>query len=208
MVRFWPIFLLLTVSVMLLGGCAQRAISVSTLADREYPFPVEERGTVHVVMANSETSEPLQRDALTLELRNILGGVEHALAQRGFTIVGDESAAINMRIVTRITSGERDTYRTVPVHEHTYGTIETRRGPRRFHGTTTTSVVVPHREQYTDRLISLFASLPAGPNDESGRLIWVGRVYGPRSAIDEDVSAAVGQLLNYWGQTVTRSVRY
>lgn len=208
MVRYWSVQLLLAVAVLLIGGCAQRAVSVSTLADREYPFTAMGTETVQVVMANTETSDPIQREALDLELRNILGGVEHALAQNGFTIVGNDTAALTMRVVTRITSGERETYRTVPVHEHTHGTIETRRGPRRFHGTTTTSVVVPHREQYTDRLISLFASLPAGPNGESGRSIWVGRVYGPRSAIDEDVSAAIGQLLNYWGQTVTRSVRY
>ncbi len=196
----------------LFGGCAAREISVSTIADRTHQFPAEPLGAAYVVMVDDETGAAIDRSALSLEQRNVLVGVQEALIGRGFLLADQPSADLVWTVSTFLESGERDSYRTVPVQEHTHGTISTRDGPRRFHGTTSTSVVVPQRVEYTDRFI-VIAATPGDAVEQLDRIdedraVWIGRVRGSRAAIDEDVTTAVSKLLEYWGQTAARRVRY
>lgn len=193
----------------MLGGCATRSVVVDTLADRAHAA-TEERPAVFVVMASDDDGSLLASDALSLEERNVMTGVREAFVGYGFDVVDQLPAEVMVSVSTFTVSGERESWRTVPVHEHTHGTIDTKDGPRRFHGTTSTSVVVPQRVAYTHRHIVLVA-VPGGDDvsayDESAAF-WIGRMHGSRSVIDEDVTAAVGRLLEYWGVTATRTVRY
>lgn len=211
MTRYNAGSILAAVLMLLLGGCASRVVSVSTHADSARAFPQNQLGSVRVVMPGID-GQPEDPAAMPLQRRNVWTGVLQALAAHGFTIVSQPPADFELIVRTHVQTGERDGYKTVPVLERTYGTIDTDDGPRHFDGTTSTSVVVPQRERYVDRSISLTVieatDDPAADQSQPARTIWIGRVRGSRSVIDENVAAAVQQVLKHWGETVTQRVRY
>jgi hypothetical protein len=201
------------------AGCSQpRTLQLQTMADPEFSLPAADSALIHVAVVRIRNdgdeleATPITRERLTLPERNLLASVERGLRSAGFPVVSRSEAEYILYCSTQTVSGERQVYRRVPVHETTYATIHGRRGFRTFHGTTTSEVVVPETRTFTHRIITLTAHLPAiddddwpKPDDESA--LWMGRIIGDASDVDEVTPLAVADLLRSWGSTERRTVR-
>jgi len=204
--------------ILIAFGCeTPRTIAMNTLTDPDLELPEPADALVHmaIVRVNDENdARPtpiVERSNLSLPERNLLAHVERGARDAGFRVVSRSEAEFIFFCSSQTITGERQTYRRVPVYETTHGTIHTRRGWRTFHGTTTSDVVVPVTRPYAEQIITITAhELPltdSSPNFDDASAIWMGRLVGEATEIEDVIVPAVAELLRSWGATDRRTVR-
>jgi hypothetical protein len=211
-------FVLLVVLVSGLGCASPPIVSVRTTADLHHTFAAPATTSVNAKVWRQGTGDDAGHIAnaneLTLEERNFLAGVEHGLAQAGFTISNSDDVAYTMLATMGTATGVYDTFRRVPVIESTTGHVHTSEGFRSYSATTTSDYIVPERRPYVHRIVSL-AAVPAdavqGADSLSPELpgvVWRGRLASDADVIDTDLAHHVAVMLESWGASSQRDVKY
>ncbi|TVQ57099.1 MAG: hypothetical protein EA377_01210 [Phycisphaerales bacterium] len=204
-----------------LGGCQQApSVRLNATADPEHHFQSADRTlTALAVLRVDEDASPEQgylvfdREELDLEERRALSEIRRGLERAGMPIVSFSEADTLLTVRLERLYGVEDTYRRVPVYESTHGWYDTDQGFRHFRGTRSTSVVVPERRPFEERIVILTAhrldasardrihrtELPNAPAERTA--YWKGVVSGRGTVVDDELDRNVRELIGLWGQT-------
>lgn len=217
-VRWIGMAAVLVLLLCMAAGCSQpRTVQIESMTDPEMTLPAAEQALVHiaVVRVKDDVDDPdpryVSRDRLTLPERNLLAHVEYGARNAGFPVVSRSEAEFILFCSSQTVTGERQTYRRMPVYETRHGSIHTRRGWRTFHGTTTSEVVVPVMRPFAHRIITVTVHRALTdddwpkPDDESA--VWMGRLFGDVADMEDIIAPLTAELLGAWGRTERRSIR-
>lgn len=222
LIRTCTLALTVLVTVAALPGCSSDTgmrVGYQSLVDPGRTLAAPAESTVQVRMGQWTVGDGrprivvIEHEDLTLPQRNMLADVRDGAAGAGFRVV-DADADFMLIAYDRLYEGERDTYQRVPVFESHSGTIHTSRGFRTYHGSATRSVIVPQRKPYVHRQLNMMvypADAPIDPtalDPEGSHAVWMGSLVGDVSVVDPMLSDHIRRLLEQWGRTEERTLRY
>ncbi len=204
-----------------LSGCQQApSVRLSSTADPEHQFQSAERTLIVLAVLRLDADESpgqghlvFDREELDLEERRALSEIRRGLEGAGMALVSFSEADTLMTVRRQRLSGVEDTYRRIPVYETTQGWYDSDRGFRHFRGTRSTSVVVPERRAFEERIIVLTAHRldesarsrfhrtdpPPAPGERTA--YWKGVISGRGTVVDDALQRNVRELIKLWGRT-------
>ncbi len=208
-----------------LAGCPPApSVRLSTTADPEHQFRSADRTLAALAVLRVYRDESLEqgdlifdREELDLEERQALSEIRGGLESAGLAVVSFSEADTLLTVRLERLYGEEDTYRRVPVYETTQGWYDSDQGFRHFRGTRSTSVVVPERRAFEERIIVLTAHRldesarewigsavpPKVPEERTA--YWKGLITGRGTVVDDYLRRNVSELFRQWGQTDRRT---